>query len=133
MHNNWRDQLNFLLYNKTSLTFVLNALIDLYFLDSSRNPLFYYFQDHLSLSACKTSRISTWFTANYAKFAHFTKLPKVPTNKTNFKNYFLMEIIFQNAPNFIGTSGHQSRIPVPSMKLLAHLLPVFRHVDVYMY
>ena len=46
---------------------------------------------------------------------------------------FSMEIIFQTAPNFIGTSGHWSRIPVPNTKLLAHLLLVFRHVDVYMY
>ena len=40
MHNNWRDRLNFLLYKQTSLTFVLNALIDLYFLDSSRKLTF---------------------------------------------------------------------------------------------
>ena len=59
------------------------------------------------------------------------KLPKVPTNKTNFKNYSLMEVFFQNAPNFAVTKGDWSRMPVPSTKLLAYLLPVFRHVDVY--
>ena len=32
--------MNFLFYKQTLLTFVLNALIDLYFLDSSRKPTF---------------------------------------------------------------------------------------------
>ena len=133
MHNNWRDQLNFLLYKQTSLTFVLNALIDFYFLDSSRKPTFLLLSrpswSILHVKQVELAPGSSQTTRN----SLVSKLPKVPTNKTNFKNYFLMESIFQNAPNFIGTSGHWSRIPVPSMKLLAHLLLVFKYVDVYMY
>ena len=81
MHNNWRDQLNFLLYNKPSLT-----IIPMYSLTLLPGPIQ---KTHLSTTfktisvylACKTSRISTWFIVNHVKFVRFTKLPKVPTNK----------------------------------------------------
>ena len=48
----------------------------------------------------QTSRISTWFTANYVKFAHFTKLPKCTDQQNKIQkftfngNYFPKHLIF---------------------------------------
>ena len=48
----------------------------------------------------QTSRISTWFIMNYAKFAHFTKLPKCADQQNKFQNslfngnYFPKHFIF---------------------------------------
>ena len=53
-----------------------------------------------SLPCMQTSRISTWFITNYAKFAHFTKLPKCSDQQTKFqiqfssRNYFSKHTIF---------------------------------------
>ena len=93
MHNNWKDQLNFLLYNKPSLT-----IISIYSLTLLPGPIqkthfSTTFKTILVYLACKRSRISTWFITNYTKFARFTKLPKYRPTKQISKlfsngNYF---------------------------------------------
>ena len=86
MHNNWKDQLNFLLYNKPSLTIIPICSLTLLPGPIQKTHFSLTFETISVYLACKTSRISTWFIVNYAKFTHFTKLPKVPTISKLFSN-----------------------------------------------
>ena len=122
MHNNWKEQLTLLLYKQTWLTFVLKAPIDLYFLDLSRNPLFYFFQDHLGLSCRQTSRISTGSLRTTQNSLVSPWCQKYRPTKQMSKLYF-MEILFQNDSYFTGTWTYPVRLPIPSMQLLR---PVFQ-------
>ena len=54
--------------------------------------------------------------------SHINVPTVVPTPTLDLK--FQGQIINSRTCNFIGTSGHQWRLPVPNIKLLPHLLPV---------
>ena len=74
---------------QTSLTLVSNALIDLISWNSSRKSTFLLLsKTPFGLPCMQTSRISTWFITNYAKFAHSTRLPKCSDQQTKFQIQF---------------------------------------------
>ena len=118
MHNNRKDQLTLLLYKQTSLTFVHNALTDLYFLDLSRKPTFLLLsRPYQSILHAKQVELAP-VHCELRKIHSFRKDAKSTDQQNKFQKiaFFLMEIIFQNNSYFTGTWTYPVRLPIPSMQ-----------------
>ena len=85
----------------------------------------------------QTSRISTWFIANYVKFAHFTKLPKCADQQNKFQNslfngnYFPKDFIFyryMDTPSKVAHTKYavaEARISGVKLITVIHVLKLF--------
>ena len=80
----------------------------------SRNPLFYFFQDHLGLSCSQQAELAS--VHRELCEIHSFHLDAKSTNK-NCQNVS-MENLFQDDLYFTGTWTYPVRLPIPSMQLL---------------
>ena len=83
-------------------------LTDLYFLDFSRNPLFYFFQDHLGLSCSQPAELAL-VHRGLREIRSFPLDAKSTSQQNNCQNVF-MQI------DFTGTWTYPVRLSIPSMQ-----------------
>ena len=83
-------------------------LTDLYFLDFSRNPLFYFFQDHLGLSCSQQAELASVHRG--LREIRSLHLDAKSTNQQNNCQNVFMEI------DFTGTWTYPVRLPIPSIQ-----------------